>query len=186
VFLSDRDILAELQTGGITCTPFNRENLSNSSLDLRLGERIIQLLPQDERSLHGFLCDENGRLTVQSIAVEKREHNLKHRAFILEPGDFVLGHTLEIVGQNSSKIISEVADKSTLARLGISTFFGAGYIDAGNVLSITLEIKNNGHVPVALKYGMHIAQLRFAYLTSDCMMPYEGKYKNSTSVDTAV
>jgi deoxycytidine triphosphate deaminase len=72
-----------------------------------------------------------------------------------------------------------------MARLGLSTFFGAGYIDPGNVLNITLEIKNNGHVPVELQYGMHICQIRFAYLSSPVTAPYNGKYLNSKTVEGA-
>jgi deoxycytidine triphosphate deaminase len=51
---------------------------------------------------------------------------------------------------------------------------------------VKLEIKNNGHVPIRLEYGMHICQIRFAYLASRCDRGYEGKYTGSTDTTGAI
>jgi deoxycytidine triphosphate deaminase len=96
-----------------------------------------------------------------------------------------LAETLEYVGQRALDIISEVCDKSTLARLGLSICFSAGYIDAGNVLNITLELKNHSNRAIELQYGQHICQLRFSYLNSPASKGYDGKYLNSRNVEAA-
>jgi deoxycytidine triphosphate deaminase len=190
-FLSDRDILKEMRAGNIICEPFISENLSNSSLDLRLGEYIYA--QYKDASPIEFDLDKNGRITVKQDSNSYNKRRLKDSivtgesdTYTLEPNQFVLAQTLEYVGQSCSHIISEVADKSTLARLGLSVCFSAGYIDAGNVLNITLELKNNGHTPIVLKYGMHICQLKFAYLNSPAMDKYQGKYCNSKGVELAI
>jgi dCTP deaminase len=193
-FLSDRDIMAEMNAGNIICEPFNRENLSAASIDLRLGSkiyrrkrpllnrlfpRLFQLVPVE------FDVDENGRITVVRKPEDFDLIDLTWCGdFILYPGDFVLGETLEYVGQNCAGIQSEVVDKSTIARWGGYTC-PAGFIDAGNALRITLEIGNNGHEPIPLRYGMHICQIKFMRLSSPSMQPYDGKYLNADTVECA-
>lgn len=186
MYLSDNDIRREITEGNIICTPFAHENLSNSSIDLRLDEEICMIW-QDSRAIRSgayFDLNDCGKLTVGSIGCRKEFFSSKG-GFILEPDGFILASTLEYVGPKSPRIIGQISDKSTLARLGLSTFFGAGYIDPGNALNITLEIKNNSHIPIRLEYGQHICQIRFAYLYSPVSAPYSGKYLNSTGVEGA-
>jgi dCTP deaminase len=185
-FLSDRDILAEMDSKNIICTPFERENLSNSSIDLRLDDVVQVYYPSalSDNQRWFFDLDESGKVTTNDWGVAGEQFDTRG-GFTLNPGDFVLASTLEYVGAAAPHILGQISDKSTMARLGLSTFFGAGYIDPGNVLNITLEIKNNGHVPIKLQYGMHICQIRFAYLSSPVMAPYNGKYLNSKTVECA-
>ena len=177
--MSDRDILAELKKGNIICQPFVPENLSNSSLDVRLG-KVIKKYKGD--GLISFEIDKNGKTKAEYSKIAIISENIEQDCYILQPNEFILAETLEFVGSNCKHIIAEVADKSTLARAGISICFSAGYIDCGNSLNITLEIKNNNNVPVKLVYGQHIAQLKFSYLSSPALKSYAGKYLNSKSV----
>lgn len=203
MILSDNDIIREIQAGNIVCFPFDQSNLSNSSIDLRLGRYILSQKKSlfDRLGLRRnptrFSTDKHGRLTVKNAPeYDKNDlldcYNLESsrgyesKQFVLNPGQFVLAQTLELVGHPNHSIISEVKDKSTLARLGLSVCFSAGYIDAGNVLSITLELKNNGHQPIELQYGMHICQVKFHYLNSPCDNRYSGKYNNSVQTQGAI
>lgn len=188
MILSDADILQEMELGNIICTPFDRRNLSNSSIDLRLGQYIVS-----QHKLMGkirFETDSSGRLTLINPPRTKRTNLLDptvrdgHK-YTIYPGEFVLAQTLEVVGNPGDRIVSTILDKSTLARVGLSTHFSAGFIDAGNVLSVTLEIKNNSRIPIELQYGMHICQCRFQYLASPTISKYNGKYINSLTVEIA-
>jgi deoxycytidine triphosphate deaminase len=138
-----------------------------------------------------FDTDPSGKLTVINPVIPSERDLLDPRSpngksnYVLKPGQFVLAQTLELVGHPGDQIISQVLDKSTLARLGLSVCFSAGYIDAGNVLSITLELKNNGNLPIELQYGQHICQLRFQYLSSPVSSKYNGKYLNSLDPEIA-
>jgi deoxycytidine triphosphate deaminase len=192
-FLSDYDIQQRIRSGDIICEPFNLENLSNSSIDIRLGQYLIKEKVGWWRRLLGldvisFDLDDNGKLKASNpnkVTSWDLFSAYPHCNYILKPGEFILGSTLEYVGSNSNHIICQVADKSTLARAGLSVCFSAGYIDSNNVLNITLEIKNNGHSPIELQYGMHICQLKFAYLASPSTRPYDGKYAGSRVVEMA-
>jgi deoxycytidine triphosphate deaminase len=195
-FLSNYDIERQIESGDIICEPFNKANLSNSSIDLRLDRYLIKQKANWWRQMLGldvfkFEVDGNGKLKVDDPGKTEKydlfwDSQRQHpHNYVLKPREFVLGSTLEYVGSNSSHIICQVADKSTLARLGLSVCFSAGYIDSNNVLNITLEVKNNGQLPIELQYGMHICQLKFAYLASPSTEPYHGKYLNSRVAEVA-
>jgi dCTP deaminase len=107
------------------------------------------------------------------------------KPFFLLPRKFILGHTLENVGPASSRICGVLSDKSTLARAGLRTHGDAGFIEPTNVLRPTLEIYNDGELPIALYLGMHICQMRFALMQSACENGYSlnGKYAGSQTVE---
>jgi deoxycytidine triphosphate deaminase len=111
--------------------------------------------------------------------------NLYH-PFLLMPGDFVLAAAVESIGPKGLSLVGNFQDKSTLARLGISTFFGSGLVDPGNVGKWTFEIKNNGYEPVPLFAGMRIAQITFTRLESIASQEYSGRYRNPDGVGQAV
>jgi deoxycytidine triphosphate deaminase len=111
--------------------------------------------------------------------------NLYH-PFLLMPGDFVLAAAAESIGPKSLSLVGNFQDKSTLARLGISTFFGSGLVDPGNVGKWTFEIKNNGYEPVPLFAGMRIAQITFTRLESIASQGYSGRYRNPNGVGQAI
>lgn len=189
MYLSDVDIKRAIKNGEIVYEPYNDANISTASIDLRLGEKIIIVDEPGSGLFPGpvfdWRVDINGRLT--SIC------NFKHREMILEPGrpffllprKFILGHTLENVGPASSRICGVLSDKSTLARAGLRTHGNAGFIEPTNVLRPTLEIYNDGALPIALYFGMHIAQMRFARMESACENGYSsnGKYAYSQTVE---
>jgi deoxycytidine triphosphate deaminase len=192
LILSDGDIIKNIELGNIVCTPLDRANISNSSIDLRLGQYIAK---QPRRWFDWFRpikfeTDGSGRLTVLNPIKPKIYNLLDHKIrdshkFILKPGEFVLAETLELVGSRSRSIECRIADKSTNARLGLSVCFSSGKVEPGNVLKVTLELKNNGHNPIELQYGMHCCQIQFEQLTSPVTRMYNGKYLNSLRVETA-
>jgi dCTP deaminase len=192
VILSDRDIIANIKSGKIVCTPLDRANISNSSIDLRLGQYIAKQPRRwfDWFRLVRFEADKSGRLTVLD-PIKPKIYNLldpkvrDSNKFVIKPGEFVLAQTLELVGSMSDSIECKISDKSTLARTGLSVCFSAGKIEPGNILVVTLELKNHGHNPIELQYGMHIAQASFHQLTSPVINKYNGKYLNSLNLELA-
>lgn len=79
---------------------------------------------------------------------------------ILEPDDFVLGCTKEIV-KIPKFILGRLDGKSTLGREGITVHVTAGFIDPGFEGTIVLEIKNLGKKRVDLSKFKSIAQISF-------------------------
>ena len=92
-------------------------------------------------------------------------------AFMLHPGEFVLGSTLERVGVPDD-LVGRVEGKSSLGRLGLMIHSTAGFIDAGFDGHITLELANVASLPITLYPGMKIGQISFMEMTSPADKPY--------------
>ena len=61
--------------------------------------------------------------------------------FILHPGEFVLGQTIEWV-ELPDDLVARLEGKSSLARLGLQVHATAGFVDPGWRGRLTLELSN--------------------------------------------
>ncbi|WP_235487797.1 dCTP deaminase, partial [Frankia sp. AvcI1] len=91
--------------------------------------------------------------------------------FVLHPGEFVLGSTLEIVTLPDD-LAGRLEGKSSLGRLGLLTHSTAGFIDPGFSGHVTLELSNVATLPIKLWPGMKIGQLCLFRLTSPAEHSY--------------
>ena len=91
--------------------------------------------------------------------------------FVLHPGEFVLGATLELFTLPDD-LAGRLEGKSSLGRLGLLTHSTAGFIDPGFSGHITLELSNVANLPITLWSGMKIGQLCILRLTSPAEHPY--------------
>jgi len=99
-------------------------------------------------------------------------------AFILHPGEFVLGSTFEFVSLPDN-IAARLEGKSSLGRLGLLTHSTAGFVDPGFKGHVTLELANVSNLPIKLWPGMKVGQLCFFQLSSPAETPYgSAKYLN--------
>ena len=92
-------------------------------------------------------------------------------AFILHPGEFVLGSTSERVTLPDD-LVARIEGKSSLGRLGLLIHSTAGFIDAGFSGHITLELSNVANLPITLYPGMKIGQVSFLTMTTPADVPY--------------
>jgi dCTP deaminase len=99
-------------------------------------------------------------------------------AFMLHPGEFALGSTLERVAV-SDDMVARVEGKSSLGRLGLLIHSTAGFIDAGFDGHITLELSNVANLPITLYPGMKIGQVSFMMMTTPADKPYGKGAKGS-------
>jgi dCTP deaminase len=95
---------------------------------------------------------------------------IQGRPFILHPGAFVLGTTLEYV-RVPINLVGRLEGRSSIGRLGVIVHATAGFIDPGFEGQITLEISNAGKIPVALHAGTRICQLTLLE-TGTVLRPY--------------
>ncbi len=91
--------------------------------------------------------------------------------FILHPGEFVLGQTVEWV-ELPIDLVARLEGKSSLGRLGLLIHSTAGYVDPGWRGNLTLELSNVANLPIALYYGMRIGQISFFRMSSPVDRPY--------------
>lgn len=162
MLLSDRDIRAELATGRVVLEPRDDAMIQPSSVDVRL-----------DRSFRVF---ENHRYPYIDPAAEQPDltrllEPVGDEPFVLHPGEFVLGSTLEVVTLPDD-IAGRLEGKSSLGRLGLLTHSTAGFIDPGFSGHVTLELSNVANLPILLYPGMKIGQLCLFRLSSAAEHPY--------------
>jgi dCTP deaminase len=161
VLLSDRDILAEIDAGRIALDPFDPGMIQPSSIDVRL-DKFFRVF-DNHKYPHIDPAEDQSDLT-REVEVGKDE------AFILHPGEFVLGSTYELVSLPDD-IAARLEGKSSLGRLGLMTHSTAGFIDPGFSGHVTLELANVATLPIKLYPGMKIGQVCYFRLTSPAEYP---------------
>jgi dCTP deaminase len=162
MLLSDRDIKAELDTGRLALEPYDVGLVQPSSIDVRL-DRFFRVF-NNSRYTHIDPAEQQDELTT---LVEPDGDE----AFVLHPGEFVLGSTLEIVSLPDD-LAGRLEGKSSLGRLGLLTHSTAGFIDPGFSGHITLELSNVANLPIMLWPGMKIGQLCLFRLSTPAEYPY--------------
>lgn len=121
MILSDRDIRSAIDSGHLGISPFDPTMVQPSSIDVRL-DRYFRVF-NNARYTHIDPKEEQEDLT---SLVEVKEGD----AFILHPGEFVLGSTLEEFALPAD-LAGRLEGKSSLGRLGLLTHSTAGFIDPG-------------------------------------------------------
>jgi dCTP deaminase len=167
--MSDRDIRAEIEAGRIGLEPLDMGLLQPSSFDVRL-DRFFRLF-DNHKYAYIDPAEEMSDLT-RLVEVEPDE------AFILHPGEFVLGSTYEFVTLPDN-IAARLEGKSSLGRLGLLTHSTAGFVDPGFNGHVTLELANVSNLPIKLWPGMKVGQLCFFQLSSPSETPYGSAKYNS-------
>lgn len=162
MLMSDRDIRASIEAGEIGLEPLEMGLLQPSSFDVRL-DRFFRLF-DNHKYPYIDPAEQQDDLT-RLIEVKSDE------AFILHPGEFVLGSTFEFVTLPND-VAARLEGKSSLGRLGLLTHSTAGFVDPGFKGHVTLELSNTATLPIKLWPGMKIGQLCFFKLTSPSEFPY--------------
>ncbi|MGN0102487.1 dCTP deaminase [Dietzia sp. CH92] len=162
MLLSDRDLRAELDAGRLGIDPFDPQLIQPSSIDVRL-DRLFRVF-NNSRYTHIDPAQQQDELT-ELVEVADGD------PFVLHPGEFVLGATLERLALPDD-LAGRLEGKSSLGRLGLLTHSTAGFIDPGFDGHITLELSNVANLPITLWPGMKIGQLCLFRLSSPAETPY--------------
>jgi dCTP deaminase len=160
--LSDGTILRLVQDGRIRVDPWDPKLVQPASVDLRLGDSFRVFHNHKVTAID--LRDPPSNLT-EEVVVPDGE------AFVIHPGEFCLGRTLEFV-QIPDDIVARIEGKSSLGRLGLIVHATAGFCDPGFEGTLTLELNNLTRVPIRLYPGLPIAQLSFMTLDRPALRPY--------------
>lgn len=160
--LSDRDIRAAIESGAVRIDPYDPADLQPSSVDLHLDRRFRVF--RNNRYPYIDVRAPQPELT-EMISITDDE------PFVLHPGEFVLGQTIEWV-ELPNDLVARLEGKSSLGRLGLLIHSTAGYVDPGWKGTLTLELSNVANLPIALYHGMRIGQISFFGMSSPVERPY--------------
>jgi dCTP deaminase len=162
VVLSDRTIAQLIADGRIEIDPYDASLLQPSSVDVRV-DRYFRVF-RNSRYPYIDVKTEQEDLT-EAVEVDGDQ------PFILHPGEFVLGSTLERV-RLPDDLVARLEGKSSLGRLGLLIHSTAGFIDPGWNGHVTLELSNVANLPITIYHGMKIGQLSFMQLSEPASAPY--------------
>jgi dCTP deaminase len=162
VVLSDKSIREQLEAGGIVIEPFAEGSIQPSSVDLRV-DRYFRVFRNDTTP---YIDPKQAQEDLTEL-VEVADEG----AFILHPGEFVLGSTLERVSLGND-LVARLEGKSSLGRLGLLIHSTAGFVDAGWDGHLTLELSNVANLPIAIYPGMKIGQISFLQMSTEAETPY--------------
>jgi dCTP deaminase len=160
--LSDGTILRLVGDGHIRIDPWDPGLVQPASVDLRLGDSFRVF--HNHRASAIDLRNPPDNLT-EEVVVGPQD------AFIIHPGEFCLGRTLEWV-ELPADIVARIEGKSSLGRLGLIVHATAGFCDPGWKGTLTLELNNLTRIPIRLYPGLPIAQLSFMTLDRPAQRPY--------------
>lgn len=167
MILSDKQIkwFIENQTL-VTCDiPFSDDQIQPASFDFRLGSSFKCFKNLDDSS--------TSKLISLDCANEMEEMTTNY--YILGPGEFVLGTTMEAFNLPDD-MTAFVEGRSSVGRLGLFVQ-NAGWVDPGFSGEITLELYNASPYSIRLDAGRRIGQLVFAMTGTPVENPYRGKYQ---------
>ena len=160
--LSDGTIRRLVEEGRIKIDPWDPEMVQPASVDVRLGDSFRVF--HNHRATAIDLRDPPTNLTEEVVVGEGEP-------FVIHPGEFCLGRTLEWV-ELGDDLVCRVEGKSSLGRLGLIVHATAGFVDPGWKGTLTLEFANLTRIPIKLYAGLPIAQLSFMELDAPAERPY--------------
>jgi dCTP deaminase len=162
VVLSDRTIKRLLAEDRIGIEPYDEALLQPSSVDVRV-DRFFRVFHNARYPFIDVKQPQDDLTEAVEIGDEQ--------PFILHPGEFVLGSTLERV-RLPDDLVARLEGKSSLGRLGLLIHSTAGFIDPGWDGHVTLELSNVANLPITIYFGMKIGQISFMQLSEPAETPY--------------
>jgi dCTP deaminase len=168
MIFSDRSIREAIESGSIQIDPYEPSFVQPSSVDLRVGDGFRVFVNHKYSEIDPRSPQED---LTQLIEVGEDP-------FMLHPGEFVLGSTLERV-KLGEDVVARLEGKSSLGRLGLLIHSTAGFIDPGFEGHITLELSNVATLPIAIYPGMKIGQISFYQMTTAAEHPYGSPHLGS-------
>lgn len=173
MILSDAEIRELIEQGSIYVPTDNHPidlelQLGPSSLDLRLSPEVLLF---DNHAMRLIDLTDTTPPRMRRVQIDEKE------GFVLHPGEFVLGSTVEAV-KVPGDLVARLEGRSSMGRLGLVIHATAGFIDPGFEGQITLEMQNIGSQPLLLRPFQRISQLCFMRMSKPAETPYHKKKDN--------
>jgi dCTP deaminase len=167
--LSDRTIKEEIAAGRLVFDPYDESLVQPSSVDMRV-DRYFRVF---HNARHPYIDVKKPMEDLTELVTVEGDE-----PFILHPGEFVLGQTLERVSLPDD-LVGRLEGKSSLGRLGLLIHSTAGFCDAGFEGNLTLELSNVANLPITIYHGMPIGQISFMRMDGPVEHPYGAREAGS-------
>lgn len=162
MILCDTEIRAALDSGQLVIDPRPPDaNIQPSAVDLLLGAGFSRWKVPEGPGFN-YDVDPSAEQFYTHFARQYQEIIPPDAdgSVVLKPGGFILALTRERVSfPPASRLAARVEGRSSLARIGMGVHLTAPTIHATFRGRITLEITNQGPIPIRLRPGLKICQL---------------------------
>ncbi len=138
------------------------DQIGAASIDLRLGTEFVEVRRREATAIDPL--EQKGHESVTQL--EDTVFVTLGERFILHPRQFVLGATLEFI-RLPLDMAGHVLGRSSWGRLGL-VVATAVVVQPGFAGVLTLELANEGSVPIHLYPGFRVAQLQLWTADSPC------------------
>ena len=160
VFLSADQINELVESGALSIDPFDSNLLKGASYTLRLGNTFC-LWKNEEEPIELWTKNSASNYLTPVFQADN---------YVLKPGTFLLGSTLEKIGfpENHIGILYTI---SHLARFGITVCHSSAWINPGfgkhEPTALTLEIHSVNPSPIRIKTGIPVCHLIIAKVSEN-------------------
>ncbi len=206
--LSKPAIIKHIEKGNIILDPFDKKSIGSAQIDVKLGEHIYRerfvrntpgtmtiYNPFDEKQVRKLWTAQTAtpaeniaRTYAKVSTADYFGENIfpDDQVILIQPGETILGHTLEFLGGRNC-ITTEMKARSSSGRNFIGVCKCAGLGDIGYVNRWTMEITNfSRYYTIPLVVGRRIAQITF-YETEPIAKETDysagGKYQTSANIE---
>ncbi len=159
MILTGKEIINQWNLGKIDIQPFHPERATTNSYDLALGNRFVQY---------------TSSVIDPKVPPEYREIIADERGIVMKKGDFLVGHTAEIIG--SDYFVPIIHARSSIARLGLFVHVTADLVDLGMHGNLSFQLYAT--LPIKLYPGMLVGQVSFWVPKGEIEL-YKGKYQGA-------
>lgn len=157
--LTDRDIKERTKTD-LGIEPFDYSCVQPSSYDLHLMNEVLV-----------FDNYQAAEIDVRQKIDVTRRVEIPQDGFVLHPGEFILGSTVETL-KIPNNLAAILEGKSSLGRIGLVVHATAGFVDPGYEGQLTFDMFNISRLPIRIYEGMKIAQLVFMEMKGEVETAY--------------
>ena len=170
--LTKNEIWQELQGGQLVITPFvnSGKEIGTSSVDLHLGHEFIVFKRAKVTSVD---VKDSKYLKKNVYKFQEKARIGRGQKFVLHPHQLVLGASVEYISL-PNKISGDICGRSTWGRTGL-IIATATKVDPCFQGCVTLELVNEGEVPLVLYPGLCVAQI--VLIRTEGTGHYTGRYK---------
>ncbi len=154
----------------LSIRPLKNDQIGAGSIDLHLGNELRLFDEMDK--IFDVTDTPNYSGFSRLVKLNAKE------GFVLEPGEFVNGITLERI-KLSKGLAGRIEGRSRFARLGLLVHVSSGFVQPGTDGRIVLEIVNLSRNRLRLKPGIRICQIIIEEARGDDS--YKGKFYGQKS-----
>ncbi|GAI99578.1 unnamed protein product [marine sediment metagenome] len=163
------------EQGGLVISPLVKgdKQIGSSSVDLHLGHEFIVFKRAKAPALDVM---EWGRKKKNEYLYQSKDRISQGQKFVIHPNQLVLGASIEYISLPYN-ISGDIKGRSTWGRTGL-IIATATNVDPGFKGCVTLELVNDGEVPLVLYPGLCVAQIVLMWTRKSGY--YKGRYKYPT------